>query len=218
MFLKISEFKKVMKSALKTAGGLYVGNVNDQYLVYTGYWGVCVEKLYATNKFKAAIMELIGDMPEEDSCYKYYIEDKQLKADLHVDYLNPYEKWREAKDFACSVPLVLTNNYHELSVYQRHSDKDYLTAVREWTDGMLSPAELEVAGERMPGRPSVSPLGSVLYFKSETMLYWVCCVQVEGKTRETVFDRMKDLDFFEDDWLSKDKKDDDSGAEETLPY
>ena len=50
------------------------------------------------------------------------------------------------------------------------------------------------------------------------MLYWVCCVQVEGKTRETVFDRMKDLDFFEDDWLSKDKKDNDSDEEETLPY
>lgn len=62
MFLKISEFKKAMKSALKTTGGLYVGNLDDHYLVYASSWGVYVESMYATNKFKAAIMELIGDI------------------------------------------------------------------------------------------------------------------------------------------------------------
>lgn len=79
MFLKISEFKKAMKSALKTTGGLYVGNLDDHYLVYTSFWGIYVESTYATNKFKAAIMELIGDMPDEETCYKYYIEDKKLQ-------------------------------------------------------------------------------------------------------------------------------------------
>lgn len=216
MFLKISEFKKAMKSALKTVGGLYVGNLDDHYLVYTSFWGVYVESMYATNKFKAAIMELIGDMPDEETCYKYYIEDKKLKMERELEPHDPYAAWKVAKDFACSVPMALTNSYHELSVYQRHSDKEYLAAIRVWTDGMISPAELDSARENMPGRPSVSPSGHTLYFKSETMLYWVRGMSVSEKTRDTIFARMKDLDFFEDDWLSKAAED--TEKSESLPY
>ena len=31
-------------------------------------------------------------------------------------------------------------------------------------------------------------------------------MNVSEKTRDTIFARMKDLDFFEDDWLSKDSR------------
>ena len=55
MFLKINEFKKAMKSALKTSGGLIIGNVKGHFLVHTSLWGVWVESVYATSKFKAAI-------------------------------------------------------------------------------------------------------------------------------------------------------------------
>ena len=81
---------------------------------------------------------------------------------------------------------------------------------------MISPAELEPMREHMPGRPSVSPSGHTLYFKSETMLYWVFGMNVSEKTRDAIFARMKDLDFFEDDWLSKAVKETDEA--EPLPY
>ena len=45
MFLKISEFKKAMKSALKTSGGLIIGNVKGHFLVHTSLWGVWVESV-----------------------------------------------------------------------------------------------------------------------------------------------------------------------------
>ena len=47
MFLKINEFKKAMKSALKTSGGLIIGNVKGHFLVHTSLWGVWVESVYA---------------------------------------------------------------------------------------------------------------------------------------------------------------------------
>lgn len=59
MFLKTGELKKIMKAGLKQ-GGLTVANANERYLVHSGCWGACVEHPYASNKFKAAIMELIG--------------------------------------------------------------------------------------------------------------------------------------------------------------
>ena len=59
-----------MKASLKKHG-LIVGNVNDHYLVYSDNWGLYIEIPYASNKFKAAIMELIGDLPEAYECYLY---------------------------------------------------------------------------------------------------------------------------------------------------
>lgn len=67
MFLKIGKIKEIMKAALK-AGGLTVGNYDGHYLVCTDRWGVWVDCEYATNKFKAAIMEVVGELPVETCC------------------------------------------------------------------------------------------------------------------------------------------------------
>ena len=83
MFCKTGELKKIMKASLKRYG-LFVCNVNNHYLVYADNWGIYVNHVFASNKFKAAIMELIGDIPEPGECYHYTIdEDKviQRKSD-----------------------------------------------------------------------------------------------------------------------------------------
>ena len=67
----------------------------------------------------------------------------------------------------------------------------------------MSPAELEAGMERMPGRPSVSPAGSTLYFKSDTMIYWTSIIKV-----------------FEEGWLPKEEEQE-TGEDDTagvLPY
>ena len=83
---------------------------------------------------------------------------------------------------------------------------------------MMSLAELEVGMEHMPGRPSVSPTGSTLYFKSETMIYWISIVKVPQKAEDTIFRYLRGLDFFEDDWLPKKDEQETEAAAETLPY
>ena len=70
MFLKIGELKRIMKDALKSSG-LIVGNTGEWFLVYTEKWGVATELQYLSNKFKAAVIELIGDLPEEGEAYLY---------------------------------------------------------------------------------------------------------------------------------------------------
>lgn len=136
MFLKINEFKKAMKSALKTSGGLIIGNVKGHFLVHTSLWGVWVESVYATSKFKAAIVELIGDMPEEETCYRYHLEEKNLKMEYQIRYEDPYDQWKEAKDFACEVPLAFYSTPHELSIYQSKSDRSYITVLQSYAAGI----------------------------------------------------------------------------------
>ena len=220
MFLKISEFKKAMKSALKTSSGLVIGNVKGHFLVHASLWGVWVESIYATSKFKAAIVELIGDMPEEETCYRYHLEEKTLKMEYQASYEDPYDKWKEAKDFACEIPLVFYSSPHELAVYQINSDRSYVTVLQSYAAGMMSPAELEAGMERMPGRPSVSPAGSTLYFKSDTMIYWTSIIKVSKKAEDTIFRYLRGLDFFEKDWLPKEEEQEtgEDEAAEALPY
>ena len=76
MFTKSGELKKIMKASLKSCG-LIVGNIQEHYLVCSDRWGLYVEQAFATNKFKAAIMELIGDLPERGECYRYTVETKK---------------------------------------------------------------------------------------------------------------------------------------------
>lgn len=225
MFLKTGEMKKIMKSSLKKYG-LIVGNVDDHYLVYSDDWGVRVEHAFATNKFKAAIMELIGDLPEPYECYKYTIEpDKELKQEQVPDYPDPYGLWKAAKDFGAIAPMYLVAWPHEYVVYQRKSDLRFIVALRSLTTAAISPSELDRSSESMPGRPSILN-GDVLYYKNESTIYWVHTGSPGHKALEVLFPHMRGISFFEDDWLEKEEPEtEEDGTDETedaadeqLPY
>lgn len=105
MFCKTGELKKIMKASLKRRG-LFVCNVNNHYLVYADDWGIYVNHVFASNKFKAAIMELIGDIPEPGECYHYTIDDnKELVPQMVMDVVEPYKSWMQAKDYGVITPM-----------------------------------------------------------------------------------------------------------------
>lgn len=72
MFIKTTVFKRLLKQAYKR-DLLQVGhedNTNIYYIV-GGYWAVMVEAKFFTNSAKAALIELIGDLPENESVRIY---------------------------------------------------------------------------------------------------------------------------------------------------
>lgn len=218
MFLKTGELKKIMKASLKKHG-LIVGNINDHYLVYSDNWGVYVEHPYATNKFKAALMELIGDLPEPYECYIYTIgADKEIVQESVLDYPDPYERWKEAKNFAIITPLLLFSWPHEYIVCQEKKGLRFLTADRALTLAAISPSELDTTSESMPGRPSLLD-DCVLYFKNESTIYWVHTESPGSKVREVLFPQLTGMNFFEDNWVSKEEvvdPEDDSDKESVV--
>lgn len=226
MFLKTGELKKIMKASLKKHG-LIVGNVNDRYLVYSDNWGVYVEHAFATNKFKAAIMELIGDLPEPGECYHYTIgSDKELVQERAWDFPEPYELWKAAKDFGAIAPMYLVAWPHEYVVYQRKKDLKFIVAQRALTTAVISPSELDQTSESMPGRPSILD-GQVLYYKNESTIYWVHTESPGHKAMEVLFPHMEGISFFKDDWIADDSTADEGGlkaditdgaSDEPLPY
>lgn len=220
MFLKTGEMKKIMKSSLKKHG-LIVGNIKERYLVYSDCWGAAVEHKYASNKFKAAIMELIGDLPEEGECYEYTIDaDKDLQQQAYYGYPDPYEDWMRAKDYAVAAPMYLHAWPHEYMVYQKKSDLEFITPKRSLTEAVISASELDHATESMPDRPSVLN-GTVLYYKNESTIYWVHTESPGRKALEVLFPHLCGINFFEDDWRLKagmDSEDAKEAANEQLQY
>ena len=220
MFLKTAELKKLMKDALKRSG-LVVGYVNQHYLVYTNTWGAYIDDLHASNKFKAAIMELVGDLPEQGECYRYTIKNKIPEQENVMDYPNPYRLWMEAKDPAAITPMGLMAWPHTYTVVQRKSDLAFLTVKNSLVGNVISESELE-KDESMPGRPNL--LGATLYFKNESGIWWAATERAGHKVEEALFPQMEGLDFFEDSWLVKKeeagKETEETGKadEEPLPY
>lgn len=221
MFLKTGELKKAMKSALKSRG-LTVGNTDGQYLVYCDSWGVCVDAVYASNKFKAAIMELIGGLPEDGECYRCSLSpEKGIEQERVYDIPVPFEDWKAARDCAAMTPLSLAVWPHEYIVFQRKSDLGFLTAARSLTGKMISPSVVDQSVESMPGRPSVLA-GTVLYFKNETTIYWVRGEGCGEKAESVLFPHLDGIDFFETDWVPKagleTEGQEEGAAKERLPY
>ena len=204
MFLKISELKKVMKDALKRSG-LIVGNTGEWLLVYTERWGAATELKYLSNKFKAAVIELIGDLPEEGETYLYYIDEHGLKQTPDLNPVNPYDEWMAAKDVAVKTGVNVQLFTHEYAFYQIKQTHVCIAIERCQVEPMISPSDLDkIAGELMPPNPSVRN-GTVLYFKNDMMIYWVAAVTMPEKTRKEFLPLLESLDFFNE-------------KEEIIPY
>ena len=198
MFLKTAELKKMMKSELKGAG-LHVGNIMGAYLVYGSTWGLSTDTEYASNRFKAALTELIGDIPEPGECYRYYMQEKQVAQDGCVDYPDIYEAWKAAKDHAVGTPLNLVSWPHEFNLYQIHSNGQYVIVPRSQVSDVISMKELDGTVESMPGRPSY--MSPTLYWKNDTTIYWVMTVEQGERVRDVLLPALSGLDFFRNDWI-----------------
>ena len=220
MFTKSGELKKIMKASLKSCG-LIVGNIQEHYLVCSDRWGLYVEQAFATNKFKAAIMELIGDLPERGECYRYTVgEKKEIRIEPVTDRPDPYGEWKRAKDCAVHTPMILFAFPHEYILCQKMDDLSFLAVRRDLTSAVISASELDKKTEHMPGRPSI--LGSsVLYYKNETMIYWVEADPVGEKVEGVIFPHLEGISFFERDWLARketEETNEKEAADEPLPY
>lgn len=221
MFLKTGQLKKMMKDSLKRSD-LYVGNVDNHYLVYSGSFGVYIDEVYASNKLKAAITELVGDLPASEECYLYMIaEDGKVTQTRIYEYPDPFEDWKEAKEAATATPVSLYSNAHEMFLFQGKNDLRFMAVRRCLTIDMFSVRELDENVEHFPKYPSIRN-GCVLYWKSETTIYWVGTDVLGERVREILFSHLKGMDFFESDWIEKRRPEeegtDSKAADSQLPY
>ena len=64
MIINTSIFKKLIKEAY-TGGGLNIQHTGEDIYIWGGSWGIKTTDKFFTNKEKAAVIELAGDIPKE---------------------------------------------------------------------------------------------------------------------------------------------------------
>lgn len=216
MFLKTGEVKKMMKAALKSAG-LTVGLVNGRYIVNNEgavSWAISVDEQMASKKFRAAIMELTGMLPEAGDCYDFTLDGKETCVQRAIFCSDAYSEWVDAKRKAVVTPLILNDITHEYTLCQEASG-EYFLVNRDWLNA-ISPSELE-AQEEMPGAPVCRFAGLLcrMYFKNEFMTYQVTGAGMPGKINDALIPALSGLNFFRQDWLPEPElEQDDEDSEE----
>lgn len=193
MFLNITEFKKFLKAAYK-GSGLIVGILDGNLVLTNGgrTWGVQVNGDFIPNKLKAALVELIGDLPEEGEVLNYTQDGAQTEMDLG-DF-NFYDMWMRASDYATNTPFMLKSDYGEYSLMQVHSTMEVRPILRSFLD-IISAKDLDYAVEEMPGRPSYR--NGTLYWKNDTTIYCAGMCVLSDLMEDDVLPRMAFLDCFE---------------------
>lgn len=70
MFIKTNIFKRLLKEAYK-GNGLVVGFTDDErYYIAGSYWCLLVRERFFTNKEKAGVIELIGNLPKKNEYFR----------------------------------------------------------------------------------------------------------------------------------------------------
>ncbi|MBQ6832848.1 MAG: hypothetical protein IJO55_00335 [Lachnospiraceae bacterium] len=193
MFLDITKFKKFLSTAYKGAG-LIVGML-DENLVMTNNartWGVQVDGDHIPNKLKAALVELIGDLPEEGEVLNYTKDGAQ--TEMNLGEFNYYDAWMRARDYAAYTPFMLKSDYGIYSLLQLHSTMELKPIRRDFLD-IISAKDIDHSVEEMPGRPAYGH--ETLYWKNDTTIYWAGTFRVDEFTEDIVLPRLEFLDCFE---------------------
>lgn len=213
MFLKTAEIKKEMTAALKSSG-LVVGMLDGRYYVRGRNWGLFAERGSVSNKFKGAVTELVGRLPEPGEINKYMRCKEGIQTEMYEPMINPYNAWLGAKEAVRQTPVLLGVFPHVYAIFQRVGTLE-LMAVRQTLINTISGKELEKE-ETMPGQPSMSY--GTLYWHNETTIYWAETERMAEKVRDVLFPALMHVDFSADDWRKTQLGTDGTAGAEPLPY
>lgn len=101
MFIKTAGFKRLLKEAYKGAG-LRIGAAADGVYLSGGYWVIWVKRSEIPKEKLAAIIELVGELPEEGEAYRATKDGQQYELAWNELY-NAMEKARH-----CTCGLKIT--------------------------------------------------------------------------------------------------------------
>ena len=213
MFLKTAELKKEMTAALKSSG-LIVGMLDGRYYVRGRNWGLYAECESVSNKFKGAVTELVGCLPEPGEINKYMQGKDGMQTEVYELEVYPYQAWIAAKEGVRQTPVLLGVFPHVYAIFQRTGILEPV-AVRQALINAISDKELE-EGETMPGQPSMSY--GTLYWHNETTIYWAETERMAEKVRDVLFPALMHVDFSADDWRRTQVEENETAGALPLPY
>lgn len=151
MFLKETVFKRLAKEAYK-GDGLYMARLKNEALMIGGeWWNIQINDEAITNKMKAAIIELTGDIPDKGN---WIYREKVITAEFAPGEI---AKTLEATYSESRVPVEDTKLIREDKGYLKRAfitEDGSVYCVFEETMDLITTKNLQ-SGEAMPEKPTV---------------------------------------------------------------
>lgn len=163
MFIKTSEFKKLINAAYKSCG-LTVGNDGEGIFVAGAFWVIWVKEDKLPNKEKAAIIELTGDLPGAGEVFK------AVTKEANQYELSDNECWRirEAAEKAGV-------NFHvtKINIEQGFTNCRVMQVEGSNRIALINNIfNILIDGEYMVSGEESTPIGPVGVLETSKVVYW----------------------------------------------
>ena len=200
MFLNTAKFKKMITNAYKLRQFI-VGNTEEKYFFSDGTWIISVYKDMMPNKEKAAVIELIGEFPEEGKVIKY-------GKDMPGQYMVMNDVWDVEETFTkCKCNMTVTKSLYQASlstyrVIQDGKSQNCFFINNSFIDMFDRDSWTEDDNEP-EGPKTLSDSHGTLYWRNSTMSFAVYPIRVNEDDSEliTYLTLLENIELPEDKYL-----------------
>lgn len=195
MFYKLNVAKRLMKRAYKGAG-LIVGVTEQGWFYVAGtWWCICQDINLTPKEFKAAVIELVGDLPEPGSNFRAYKDGgNQYMIDQSHQFLLPrvfaeIDDGDAGNDYK-ETPIILEFSDHTVRVLESEQYGPIMTVQEEAIQLVDRDGIDHDAGETDIIGPAVLGSGDprLVWHNDDTwfMAYCVAIPKADGEDRELI--------------------------------
>lgn len=185
MFIKESVFKKMAKQAYQN-NMLVIIHADGVYHIELKWITLQIRKEFMTNKIKAALIELIGELPAEGEGYKYGNDSKTQQSLGLFDLIDAFSGEE------CKNTCVMINNNG--NIYNVLQTKDSKIMVNNGFMSLIDTSQInKAAGEYEPEAPRLS--NNYLTWINNAMAIKVPVTLMRYRTDKIILSLDEDLIF-----------------------
>lgn len=170
MFLKTAGFKRLIKEAYKGAG-LRIGSTDDAVYLSGGWWVIWVRKGGIPKEKLAAIIELVGELPEPGIAYSATKDGQQYE----LQWNDLYDAMKNAGE--CQYNMEITRTIIEGkcdsdSRVLQHSETGCIRLINESLFGMIDGNAVDIEkGHTWPEGPVCGRRPGVFWYNNVMALH-----------------------------------------------
>lgn len=162
MIFKTSVLKKMMKTAYN-GNGLYACNQKGRIILAGGWWCLSVEEGVFPKKAKAALVELLGELPAAGESFRCTSAGNQMEMPL-FDLMKEIEEvnWEDQYE---RKGLILESGAGLIRPYQNDTETIFLSElITDLMDGTVEPGE----DEGLSGPGKIRSQDNMVFMETDT--------------------------------------------------
>lgn len=178
MFLNTPLVKKLFKRAFNTTGLTVARRLEGLIYIAGAKWQIEMDYESMPFKQKAALIELLGELPEAGSAVT---ADKEMQQQVFIGGIPLLRSdYMLAKTGVKKTPVVIERPYADYQLLREQERKTFVAVNREFLQ-MIDIREIDFVNEGMPCGPCIATGENMLYWHSEL---GTLCIETEGLDRK----------------------------------